>query len=264
MGKIMQFIDSHCHLDLIEQTENGPSIPTILAEADRLAVKYFLCVCVTLQDFPAMFAKIENYKNVWASVGLHPNEKAEDEPSTDDIIQLARHPKVIAIGETGLDYYRTEGDVAFQHERFRRHIHAAKTLNKPLIIHSRQAKADTICILKEENAETVKGVMHCFTEDLEMALAAIELGFYISFSGIVTFSNAKTLQHVAREIPLDRMLIETDSPWLAPIPHRGKLNQPAYVRHVAECIAELRGVSLEEIATATTANFFKLFHVEAS
>ncbi|MDX1901943.1 MAG: TatD family hydrolase [Gammaproteobacteria bacterium] len=260
----MQFVDSHCHLDLIEQTENGPSIPTLLTEAEHQAVKYFLCVCVTLKDFPAMFAKINTYPNVWASVGLHPNEVADHEPSIEDIVQLARDKKVIAIGETGLDYYRTEGDVAFQHERFRRHIRAARQLNKPLIIHSRQAKADTIRLLKEEQADTVQGVMHCFTEDLEMAQAAIELGFYISFSGIVTFSNAKTLQTVAREIPLDRMLIETDSPWLAPVPHRGKLNQPAYVRHVAEFIATLRGVSLEEIAKVTTANFFKLFHVEAS
>jgi len=258
----MQLVDSHCHLDLLDLTPYSNNIENVLTTAATQDVNYFLCVCVTLKDFPMMLNKILDYPNVWGSVGLHPNEKTSYEPTVEDLFLLGSTKKIIAIGETGLDYYRTEDNHDFQHERFRVHIRAAKKLNKPLIIHSRQAKADTLRILREERADVVHGVMHCFTEDLDMAEAAIDMGFYISFSGIVTFSNAKDLQNVARAIPFERMLIETDCPWLAPVPHRGKPNYPGYVRHVAEFIAELRGVSLEEVAEITTRNFFTLFHPE--
>ena len=249
-------VDSHCHLDQLEN-----NVSDAIQFAKQQGVEYFLCVCITLKDFPDMMKVIEPYQNVSASVGLHPNEQVEEEPTVDDLIQLAQNKKVIAIGETGLDYFRSQGDVEWQRVRFRRHIHAAKTVGKPLIIHSRQAKDDTIQILKEENAAAVGGVLHCFTEDMDMAKAAMDLNFYISFSGIVTFNNAKEIQRVAKEMPLERMLIETDSPYLAPVPHRGKSNQPAYVRYVAECIAQLRGVDVNIIAEHTTANFCKLFNV---
>ena len=257
MGKIM-LVDSHCHLDQLENS---------IADAIQLGmsqdVHYFLCVCITLKDFPNMMKMIEPYQNVSASVGLHPNEQVDEEPTADELINLAKDKKIIAIGETGLDYFRSSGDVEWQRERFRQHINAAKMAGKPLIIHSRQAKEDTIQILKEEKASDIGGVLHCFTEDMTMAKAAMDLNFYISFSGIVTFTNAKEIQQVAKEMPLERMLIETDSPYLAPVPHRGKSNQPAYVRHVAEFIAKLRGVEFEVIAEQTTANFFKLFRVTA-
>lgn len=258
MGAIMQLVDSHCHLDLLD-IELGQ----VLSAANDAEVKYFLCVCVTLKDFPSMLSKILDFPNVWGSVGLHPNEKVDQEPTADELVLLANDKKIIAIGETGLDYFRTEGDFTFQQNRFREHIRAARACKKPLIIHTRQAKADTLRILREERADTVGGVMHCFTEDLEMAEAAMALGFYISFSGIVTFSNAKILQEVARVIPLERLLIETDSPWLAPIPHRGKPNYPQYVLHVAEFIAKLRNISVAEVAASTTQNFFNLFHPES-
>jgi TatD DNase family protein len=218
-----------------------------------------LCVCITLQDFPQMLSVAQNYPHISASVGLHPNETAVLEPSADDLAKLAQHEKIVAIGETGLDYYRSTGDLGWQHERFRQHIRAAKKVNKALIIHSRQARTDTLRILKEEGAATVGGVMHCFTEDWDMAKAAIDLGFYISFSGIVTFSNAKELQAVAKQVPLERMLIETDSPYLAPVPYRGKPNEPAYVRQVAEYIAQLRNIDVIELADQTTTNFFNCF-----
>lgn len=255
MGKSM-LVDSHCHLDQLEMP-----IADVLALAENEGVKHFLCVSITLQDFPRMMEVIHDYQQVSASVGLHPNEEVLDEPTTDDLIRLAQNKKIIAIGETGLDYFRSSGDVEWQRERFRQHIRAAKETGKPLIVHSRQAKEDTLKILTEENAASIGGVLHCFTEDMEMAKAAMDLNFYISFSGIVTFNNAKEIQHVAKEMPLNRMLIETDSPYLAPVPHRGKSNQPAYVRYVAEAIAKLRGISFEEVAIETTANFSRLFNV---
>lgn len=253
MGEIM-LVDSHCHLDQLEN-----NVQDAIKFAEEEGVQYFLCVCITLLDFPHMMTIIEPFQNVSASVGLHPNEKVEQEPTVDDLIELAQNKKIIAIGETGLDYFRSTGEVEWQRERFRRHIRAAKAINKPLIIHSRQAKEDTINILKEENAASIGGVLHCFTEDMAMAEAAMDLNFYISFSGIVTFNNAKEIQFVAKEMPLERMLIETDSPYLAPVPHRGQSNQPAYVRYVAECIAKLRGIDVAVVAKQTTANFFKLF-----
>lgn len=254
----MRLADSHCHLDLLTE-----DVETVLAAAKEQGVEYFLCVSVTLEDFPAMLKLIEPYPNVYASVGLHPNEEnITQEPTVAELVALAAHEKVLAIGETGLDYYRSQGDLSWQQERFRRHIQAAKEINKPIIVHSRQAREDTIKILRAENAAAVGGVLHCFTEDMAMATAAMELNFYISFSGIVTFSNAKEVQAVAQQMPLTRMLIETDAPYLAPVPLRGQANQPAYVRYVAEHIAKLRGVPVDEIATATTQNFLQLFQVK--
>lgn len=255
----MYLVDSHCHLDQLDLTPYAGDLAKAIAAAGDQGVKYMLCVCITLQDFEPMLRIIQSYPNVSASVGLHPNEQVSKEPTTDDLIALAKNSKVVAIGETGLDYYRSHGDIEWQKERFRQHIRAAKHLNKPLIIHSRQAREDTLTILREEDASSVGGVMHCFTEDWQMAKAAMDLNFYISFSGIVTFNNAKEIQLVASQISLDKMLIETDSPYLAPNPHRGKPNEPAYVRYVAEFIAKLRGVTVDEIAERTTQNFFKLF-----
>ena len=206
-----------------------------------------------------MRALAERHENVFASVGVHPDYEGEQEPSVDELIKLADHPKVVAIGETGLDYYRLTGDLEWQRERFRMHIRAAKNCAKPLIIHTREAAADTLRVMAEEGADEPGGVMHCFTESWEVAQRAMEMSFYISFSGIVTFKNATALKEVAKNVPLERMLIETDSPYLAPVPHRGATNQPAYVKHVAEEIARLRGISVEEVAEATTRNFFSLF-----
>jgi TatD DNase family protein len=252
----MFLVDSHCHFD---QLDPATDISQAIALAEEQGVKHFLCVCITLNDFPQMIRIIQPYANVNASVGLHPNEVVEKEPLADDLAILAQDKKIVAIGETGLDYFRSTGDLAWQRERFRQHIRAAKQVNKPLIVHSRQAKEDTLRVLQEENAASVGGVLHCFTEDMSMAEAAMKLNFYISFSGIVTFKTAKEIQYVAEHMPLERMLIETDSPYLAPIPHRGKPNQPAYVRYVAEFIAKLRGIAVEELAEQTTQNFFKLF-----
>lgn len=222
-------------------------------------VSHALCVSVTLKEFPQVLAVAEAHSNFYASVGVHPDYEDEDAVTVDDLVRLSSHPKVIAIGETGLDYFRLTGDLEWQRERFRTHIRAAIKANKPLIIHTRAAAEDTLRIMREENAQLIGGVMHCFTESLEIALQAIELGFYISFSGIVTFKNALALKEVAKHIPLARILIETDSPYLAPVPFRGKTNQPAYVKYVAEEVARLRGISVEEVATATTYNFFQLF-----
>ncbi len=222
-------------------------------------VGHALCISVTLPDFPQVLSLAENNRNFFASVGVHPDYEDIDEPSVEELIKLADHPKVIAIGETGLDYFRLTGDLEWQRERFRNHIRAAIACGKPLVIHTRNAAEDTLRIMREENAQQVGGVMHCFTESLEVAMQAIALGFYISFSGIVTFKNAAAIKEVARQVPLDRILVETDSPYLAPIPYRGKTNQPSYVKYVAEEIARLRGVSLEEISTASTQNFFRLF-----
>ena len=222
-------------------------------------VAYALCISVNLPRFPEVLALAEAHTNFFASVGVHPDEEDTLEPSIEQLVTLASHPKVVAIGETGLDYFRLTGDLEWQRQRFRTHIRAAVSSNKPLVIHTRSAATDTLNLMREEGAARVGGVMHCFTESMSVAEAAMALGFYISFSGIVTFKNALALQEVARLVPLDRMLIETDSPYLAPVPHRGKTNEPSYVKHVAEAIAELRGITVDEIATATTRNFFTLF-----
>lgn len=252
-------VDSHCHLDRLDLSQHNNDLQQALNAAAQHGVVHFLCVCVDLATFPKVLTIAENYPHISASVGLHPTEVIAHEPTTEELVALGNHPKIVAFGETGLDYYHTDTDPATQQQRFRQHIRAAKQLNKPLIVHTRQARADTIRILKEEQAETVGGVLHCFTEDWAMAEQGLALNFYISFSGIVTFRNAQELKDIAQKVPLDRMLIETDSPFLAPMPYRGKPNEPAYVRFVAEHIAELRGISVTEVATQTTTNFFRLF-----
>jgi len=252
------FIDSHCHLDFPDLAND---LPKLLHNMQDNHVTHALCVSVNLPDFPRVRALAETHENLYASVGVHPDYEDQVEPDADQLAALADHPKVIAIGETGLDYFRLQGNLEWQRERFRQHIRAAKRVNKPLIIHTRSAAADTLRIMQEEGADQVGGVMHCFTESWEVAQQAMAMNFYISFSGIVTFKNAVALKEVAKNIPLDRMLIETDSPYLAPVPHRGKLNQPAFVRHVAEEIARLRETELAEIAAATTSNFCTLFKV---
>jgi TatD DNase family protein len=250
------FIDSHCHLNFPELAEN---LDEILANMRLNGVTEALCVSVELDKFPQVLQLAEQHENLYASVGVHPDYELKVEPSQAELVRLAQHPKVVAIGETGLDYYRLTGDLEWQRERFRTHIRAAKECGKPLIIHTRSAAQDTLRIMDEEGAGQVGGVMHCFTENLETAQAAIELGFHISFSGILTFKNAATIKQVAQQIPLDKILIETDSPYLAPTPHRGKLNQPSYVKHVAEEIAKLRGITVEEVGEATSENFKQLF-----
>ena len=250
------FIDSHCHVNFPELAADLDAVTAAMA-ANK--VTHALCVCVNLEHFASVLEVAQRYPNIYASAGVHPDERSGEEPDIDRLVALAAHPKVVAIGETGLDYYRIEGDAEWQRQRFRTHIRAAKQCAKPLIIHTREAAADTLRIMREEKASDAGGVMHCFTETAEMARAAMEMNFLISFSGIVTFKNATALKEVAREVPLENMLIETDSPYLAPIPHRGKTNQPAYVRFVAEEIARLKGIPVESVAAATSANFFKLF-----
>jgi TatD DNase family protein len=252
----MPLIDSHCHINFPELAEN---ISDVLAQMRQNEVVSALCVSVNLADFPQVLSLAEQYPHIFASVGVHPDYEGVEEPDVERLVGLAQHAKVIAIGETGLDYFRLKGDLEWQRARFRTHIRAARASGKPLIIHTREAAADTLRIMAEENAAEIAGVMHCFTETWEVAEAALAMGFYISFSGIVTFKNARQLKEVAQRVPLDRILIETDSPYLAPVPHRGKLNQPAYVKHVAEEIAVLRGISLHEVGQRTTENFVRLF-----
>jgi TatD DNase family protein len=250
------FIDSHCHLNFPGLAED---LDTIFANMRANEVSHALCVSVDLASFPQVLELAERHDNLYASVGVHPDYELESEPTQAELVRLAQHPKVIAIGETGLDYFRLTGDLEWQRERFRTHIRAAKECGKPLIIHTRSAAADTLRIMAEEDAGSIGGVMHCFTENLEVARAAIDLGFHISFSGILTFKNATLIKEVAQSIPLERILIETDSPYLAPTPHRGKTNQPAFVKHVAEEIARLRNITVEEVGAASTLNFNRLF-----
>lgn len=249
-------VDSHCHLNFPELFANLPAIKQAMRDNE---VGHALCISVTLPDFPQVLALAETNENFYASVGVHPDYENIEEPTVEGLLALASHPKIIAIGETGLDYFRLSGDLEWQRTRFRRHIRAAIACGKPLVIHTRNAAEDTLRIMREENAQQVGGVMHCFTESFDVAMQAIELGFYISFSGIVTFKNALTIKDVAKQVPLNRMLVETDSPYLAPIPYRGKTNQPSYVKHVAEEIAKLRGISFDEVSASTTENFFRLF-----
>ena len=252
------FVDSHCHLDFPELSGNLPAVLDAMAANQ---VTHALCISVNLPELPRVMQIAVDHANLYASAGVHPDYEDTPDPSVDELLALAGKPKVVAIGETGLDYYRLAGDLAWQRDRFRRHIRAARESAKPLVIHTRSAAVDTLAIMREEKAGEAGGVMHCFTETWEVAQAAMDLGFHISFSGIVTFKNAKELKDVARRVPLERMLIETDSPYLAPVPFRGKTNQPAYVRHVAEEIARLREISVEEVARVTSANFFRLFRV---
>jgi TatD DNase family protein len=256
------FIDSHCHLDFDEYRD---TLDEILGNMKDAQVDKALCISVDIPDFPKVLALANQYAHLYASVGVHPDYEDTIEPTQEWLTQEAQHPKVIAIGETGLDYYRMSDrsyeDLEWQRNRFRIHIRAALETQKPLIIHTRQASDDTIRILKEEGADQVGGVMHCFTESKEVAKAAMDLGFYISFSGIVTFKNALEIKETCKYVPLDRLLIETDSPYLAPVPHRGKLNQPAWVSHVAHYIAELKGVSVAQIGQVTSQNFYQLFKI---
>jgi TatD DNase family protein len=249
-------VDSHCHLDFPDLAENLPQILELMQQND---VGCAVCIGVNLENLPRILALADAHPQIFASVGVHPESTDAREPDVAELVALAAHPKVIAIGETGLDYYWHKDAPEWQRERFRTHIRAARATGKPLVIHNRDATADTLRLMQEEGAGQVGGIMHCFTETWEVAEAVLAQGFYISLSGIVTFKNALTIKEVARRVPLDRLLVETDSPYLAPMPYRGKLNQPGYVKHVVEEIARLRGLTYEEIVTATTDNFFRLF-----
>ncbi len=255
----MFLVDSHCHLDRLDLTPYEGKLDGTLDAAKQQGVGHMLCVCIDLEHLDDVLEPARQHDFISASVGVHPNEQEGEDPDCERLVELAHDENIVAIGETGLDYFRTEGDVEWQRLRFRQHIAAARQTHKPLIIHMRDATEDTLQIMKEEKADEVGGVMHCFVEDWEVAKKALDLNFHISFSGIVTFNSARALKEVARNMPLDRMLVETDSPYLAPVPYRGKSNQPAWVRNVAECIAELRNESLENIAEQTTENFFSLF-----
>jgi TatD DNase family protein len=255
----MMLVDSHCHLDRLDLSEYQGDLSAVMSNARQKGVEHFLSVSVDLESLPKVLAIAERFPNIGVSVGVHPTEEISHEPSVEELVQLAKNPLVVAMGETGLDYYRSHSKQK-QEQRFRTHIRAAKLSGKPLIVHTRAARKDTILFLKEEQAEEIGGVLHCFTEDIAMAKQALDLGFYISFSGIITFKNAQEIRDVMLQLPLDRILIETDSPYLAPLPYRGKTNQPAYVYYVAECIAELRGIAYEKVAQQTSENFFKLFY----
>lgn len=254
-------IDSHCHLDRLDLSKYENGLDDVIAEAAELDVKKMLCVSIDMENVHEVISIARRYDNIYASVGVHPTaeEPEGQETSVEMLVELADDPKVIAIGETGLDYYHCQGDMSWQHDRFRRHIDASRQTGKPLIIHTREAKADTLKIMAEEGADQARGVMHCFVEDLDTAQRSMEMGFYISFSGIVTFKNARELQEVAKQIPLDRLLVETDSPYLTPVPYRGKPNYPGYTHYVAQFIAELRGIPYQQVVEASTENFYNLF-----
>jgi TatD DNase family protein len=251
------FIDSHCHLSFPELAQDLPGVLQRMRENKVVAA---LNICTTLEEFPAVVAVAEQHAHVFASAGVHPDNEGVEEPTLDRLVELAQHPRVVAIGETGLDYFRLQEPLDWQRNRFRTHIRAARACRKPLIVHSRSSAEDTLQLMKEEGAAEVGGVMHCFTETQRVAEAAMQMGFCISFSGIVTFKNARDLQVVAREVPLDRLMIETDSPYLAPVPYRGQRNEPSFVPKVAEKIAELKGVSVEAVAAASTRNFCSVFN----
>jgi TatD DNase family protein len=254
------FVDSHCHLDF---PDFAADMPAVLAAMAAAQVTHALCIAVNLPEGPAVRALAAAHPHLYATAGVHPDYEETPEPGVGDLVALSREPKIVAIGETGLDYYRLTGDLEWQRERFRTHIRAAREAAKPLVIHTRSAAADTLSIMRDEAAGEAGGVMHCFTETWDVAAAALEQGFYISISGIVTFKNARVVKEVAQRVPLDRLLIETDSPYLAPVPHRGRRNEPAYVPFVAAEIARLRGDTVEAIARATSDNFFRLFRIPA-
>ncbi len=252
----MQLVDSHCHINF---PDFDGRIPDILQNAADNEIAHLLCISTSWENQADVLALAADHPEIFASVGKHPTTEGGHEPTADDLIEAANNPRVVAIGETGLDYFRSEGDLTWQHERFQAHIQAAKSCKKPLIIHTRAAADDTMNTLRDHNASDAGGVMHCFAENWDIAKQALDIGFYISFSGIVTFKSAKEVQEVARKAPLDRILVETDAPYLAPVPHRGKMNEPAFVRHTAEFVADTRGIPLETLAEATTDNFFTLF-----
>ena len=255
------FVDSHCHLDCIDLAEFENNFDKLIQHTKNSTVEHMLCVSINLKQYPAMLEKVRPYPDISVSAGMHPMADENDKFTIDNLIELAVDEKVVAIGETGLDYYYHKGDPQWQLQRFRAHVQVAKKLKKPLIIHTRDAAEDTLRILHDENADQCGGVIHCFTESQEFANEAMALGFMISISGIVTFKNADALRDIAKTIPDDRLLIETDSPYLAPMPHRGKQNQPAYVQHVAETLAEIRNTSVEHIAEITRNNFYRLFNI---
>lgn len=256
----MSFVDSHCHLDRIDLRPHGGEFARLVDACEQAGVTRLLCVSIDLQAYPGMRALIAPFERIDVSVGVHPSAEVPDEPAADELLRLADDARVCAIGETGLDYARADAaDSARQRARFRTHIAVARACGKPLIVHTRAAREDTIALLREEDAGRVGGVMHCFTETWEMARAALDLGFYISFSGILTFKNADELREVARQVPPERLLIETDSPYLAPVPHRGRPNEPRWLPHVAECLAALRGLSVPQLAALTAENYARLF-----
>ena len=254
----MILVDSHCHIDFPELYEN---LGAVLERAKAAGVGYLLCVSVNLEDLKNIIEISHNYAHVFASAGVHPNYDPGivDSPTYLSLREVAADPVVVAVGETGLDYYRSEGDLEWQSDRFRKHIAVSREVGKPLIVHTRQANDDTISIMREEGASDAGGVMHCFSEDWPTAKAALDMGFYVSISGIVTFKNADTVREVARNVPSDRLLVETDAPYLAPVPERGHRNEPAFVAHTARYLAELRGVNFDTLAQQTTDNFFRLF-----
>lgn len=253
------FIDSHCHLDRIDLKPYNDDFAAFVEQARSQQIQHMLCIAIDLESYPDMLALVEPYDDISLSVGVHPNVTEGREPTVDELMQLASHPKIIAIGETGLDYFHSKGDLEWQHQRFKNHITVAKNLKKPLIIHTREAGHDSLDVLRAAGADQVGGIIHCFTEDWAYAAKALDLNFYISFSGIVTFKNALAIKEVAQKVPAERFLIETDSPYLAPVPYRGKPNYPTYVRHVAEHIAELRNTTVEAIAEQSSSNFINLF-----
>jgi TatD DNase family protein len=256
-------VDSHCHLDCLDLSPYDGRFERFVRDAEAKGLEHMMCISIDLEAYPAMRDLVEGFGSISVTVGVHPNVREGRDPGMEEMIELARDAKVVGIGETGLDYFRSVGDLEWQRNRFRNHIRAARKIGKPLVVHSRDAKEDTLKILREEDAGEVGGVIHCFTEDWDMAARAMDLNFQISFSGIVTFKNAHSVREVAQKIPRDRFLIETDSPYLAPVPYRGKANYPIYVRHVAEQIAELRGESLAKVAENSAKNFYRLFAATA-
>lgn len=256
---VATFVDSHCHLDRLNLDAHGGDFAAMMAASEEAGVSHMLCIGVDLETFPNVQALAEQYPHVFASVGVHPLYKESREPSVAELLERAAHPKVIAIGETGLDYFYAKEERDWQKRYFIAHIQAARETGLPLVVHTRGAKDDTLNLLREHGGGEVKGVLHCFTEDLDMALQAIDLGFYISISGIVTFRNAQSLRDTVKALPIEKLLIETDSPWLAPVPFRGKPNEPRFVANVAECLAELKGVTVEQLGQITADNFFTLF-----
>jgi TatD DNase family protein len=257
-GRTTVLVDSHCHLDFPELAQD---LESVLARMQQAGVVHALCISVNLEDWPRVRDLAAAHPQLHATVGVHPDEERGEDPTVERLVELAQAPKIAAIGETGLDYYRQSGDTEWQRQRFRTHIRAAREIGKPLVVHTRDAASDTLRIMREEGAGQVGGVMHCFTESLEVAEAAMDMGFYISFSGIVTFKNAEALRAVARRVPVERLLVETDAPYLAPVPHRGKRNEPAFVRHVAEYLSNIIHKNFEEVADATSGNFSRLFRI---
>ncbi|MCG8487997.1 MAG: TatD family hydrolase [Chromatiales bacterium] len=252
-------VDSHCHLDRVALDHYANDFGQFVATTLDGGISHMLCVSIDLESWPSMVSLVESYPQISISVGVHPNDRDRHDPSPAELVELAQHPKVVAIGETGLDYFHGKGELDWQRARFQQHIEAAKQAKLPLIIHTRDAKQDTISIMQSQGADQAGGVMHCFTEDWSMAEQAIEMGFYISFSGIITFKNAAELREVVKRVPLERLLIETDSPYLAPVPYRGKPNQPIYVHQVAECVAEIKELNVEQVAAQTTENYYQCF-----